>query len=120
MYCKYSVFGAVDWASANQSCVLPGPFVSVTVTEPPGLAVVALTARLGPRTTAKDKAAEVPPPGAGVRTWTDAVAADVRSLDGMAACSCVELVYVVGRATPFQSTTDDAVKLLPVTVSVNP
>src|SRR2546421_285290 len=49
-------------------------------------------------------AAEVPPPGAGVTTVTDAVAAAARSEAGIAAVSCVALTKVVVRAAPFQRT----------------
>src|SRR5438874_1040926 len=64
-------------------------------------------------------AAEVPPPGAGVTTVTDAVAAVARSEAGMAAVSCVALTKVVVRAAPFQRTPEALTKLLPFTVSVN-
>src|SRR5439155_320716 len=64
-------------------------------------------------------AAEVPPPGAGVTTVTDAVAAVARSEAGMAAVSCVALTKVVVRAAPFQRTPEAFTKLLPFTVSVN-
>src|SRR6267143_5615650 len=64
-------------------------------------------------------AAEVPPPGAGVTTVTDAVAAVARSAAGMAAVSCVALTKVVVRAAPFQRTVEPLPKLLPFTASVN-
>src|SRR5258708_7171592 len=64
-------------------------------------------------------AAEVPPPGAGVTTVTDAIAAVARSEAGMAAVSWVALTKVVVRAAPFQRTPEALTKLLPFTVSVN-
>src|SRR4029453_13836738 len=48
----------------------------------------------------------------------EAGAAVVRSLAGMAALSSVGLTNVVGRSAPFQRTTEDARKLLPVTARV--
>src|SRR6267378_2633803 len=65
-------------------------------------------------------AAEVPPPGAGVTTVTDAVAAVARSAAGMAAVSCVALTKVVVRAAPFQRTLAPMSNPVPVRVSVNP
>src|SRR5437762_293802 len=65
-------------------------------------------------------AAEVPPPGAGVTTVTDAVAAVARSEAGMAAVSCVALTKVVVRAAPFQRTLAPMSYPVPVSVSVNP
>ena len=63
---------------------------------------------------------EVPPPGEGVNTVTEAVPAAARSALVMAARSCVALTTVVGRAEPFQRATDEAVNPLPVTVRVKP
>jgi hypothetical protein len=63
---------------------------------------------------------EVPPPGEGVKTVTCAAAAARTSPDGMAARSWVELTKVVVRLAPFQRTTEEATKLVPVTVSVKP
>src|SRR5262249_16619065 len=67
-----------------------------------------------------DSADEVPPPGAGVCTVICAVPAEAMSAGDIAACSCVALTIVVGRAAPFHCTADDAMKLLPFTVSVKP
>ena len=64
-------------------------------------------------------ALEVPPPGAGVTTVTEAVPAVAMSVAGMAAVSCVALTKVVVRAFPFQFTVEFAVKLFPLTVRVN-
>src|SRR2546427_7669101 len=68
----------------------------------------------------KARAAEVPPPGAGVSTVTWAVPAVAISPAAMAAWSWVLLTKVVVRAVPFHCTRDDATKLLPLTVSVKP
>ena len=58
--------------STGTSALPPKPLVSVTVTGLPGRAVVALTARAGP-VTVSVWVPEVPPPGAGVKTVTEAV-----------------------------------------------
>ena len=63
---------------------------------------------------------DVPPPGVGVNTVTEAVPAAAMSLAGMAAASPVEDTYDVVRSAPFHLTTEPVMKLLPVTVSVNP
>src|SRR5207249_4118769 len=63
-------------------------------------------------------ALEVPPPGSGVKTVTEAVPTAARSAAGMAAVSCVPLTNVVVRAVPFQRTSEVATKFVPVTVSV--
>src|SRR5207247_10549414 len=62
---------------------------------------------------------DVPPPGVGLNTVTAAVPVAAMSLAGIAAWSCVLLTNVVVRLLPFQRTTDDARKFVPVTVSVN-
>jgi hypothetical protein len=66
----------------------------------------------------KGKALEVPPPGAGLNTVTWAVPPVAMSLAGMAAVTCVVPTKVVGRFTPFQRTTEEATKLLPLTAGV--
>jgi hypothetical protein len=63
---------------------------------------------------------EVPPPGEGVNTVTEAVPDVAISAALMAARSCVALTTVVGRAEPFQRAIDEAVNPLPVTVKVKP
>src|SRR5205823_3111959 len=65
-------------------------------------------------------AAEVPPPGAGVMTVTEAVAVAAMSAAGIAAVSCVALTKVVVRAAPFHCTLAPLTKPLPVSVSVKP
>src|SRR5437762_782838 len=61
---------------------------------------------------------EVPPPGAGVTTVTCEVPAAATSTLEMAAWSSVPLTKVVPRAAPFHCTTDDGMKLPPLTASV--
>ena len=68
----------------------------------------------------KVRAAEMPPPGAGVTTVTWAVPAVAISAAEMAAVSWVVLTKVVVRVVPFQLITEAVTKLLPVTVKVNP
>jgi hypothetical protein len=63
---------------------------------------------------------EVPPPGAGVKTVIDNRAPVARSDAGIAAVSWVLFTKVVVRFEPLTRTTDPLMKLLPVTVSVNP
>ncbi len=70
--------------------------------------------------TGKVCAAEVPPPGAGVTTVTEAVPVAARSAAGIAAVSCVALTKVVVRAAPFHWTVAPFTKPLPVSVSVKP
>src|SRR6266850_8179408 len=63
---------------------------------------------------------DVPPPGAELTTVTCGVPATATSAGGIVAVSCVAETYVVGRAAPFQRTTEPATKFVPVTVRVNP
>jgi hypothetical protein len=63
-------------------------------------------------------AAEVPPPGVGLNTVTEAVPAVVMSAAVIWACSCVLLTNVVVRSLPFQRTTEVTAKFVPVAVSV--
>src|SRR5439155_593156 len=62
---------------------------------------------------------EVPPPGAGVNTVTEAVPAVAMSAAVICAVSCVLLPNVVVRWPPFHCTMDELMKFVPVTVSVN-
>jgi hypothetical protein len=66
-----------------------------------------------------DKPLVVPPPGVGVITVTVAVPAIAMSAAVMAACKLVLETNVVVRAVPFHWTTEEEMKLVPVTVSVN-
>jgi len=62
---------------------------------------------------------EVPPPGAGLNTVTEAVPDVVMSAAFICAVSCVAFTNVVARSAPFQRTFESTVKLDPPTVSVN-
>src|SRR6266481_5745017 len=64
-------------------------------------------------------ALEVPPPGVGFTTVTDAVPAVAMSAAVMAACKLVLETKVVVRALPFHCTTEEATKLVPVTLNEN-
>jgi hypothetical protein len=64
-------------------------------------------------------AVDAPPPGAGLNTVTGTVPAATMSVAVIWAVSCVVLPNVVLLALPFQRTTDEALKFVPVTVSVN-
>ena len=65
------------------------------------------------------RAADVPPPGAGVTTVTGTVPAVAMSAAAIVARTSVALTNMVGRLTPFHCTTDELMKLVPVTASVN-
>src|SRR5687768_4958401 len=119
VYFTYEPFGAPDVARAIQSPTPPNPWFNVAVTSAPPGTVVALTARVGAGRTMNARGAETPPPGAGLDTVISTVAADAMSTAPIAACSSPVLTTVVGRAAPFQRTTDAAVNVLPVTISVN-
>jgi len=67
---------------------------------------------------AKIRAFEVPPPGAGVNTVTDAVPAAAMSAAAIEAVSWVADTYVVVRLVPFHWIVELDAKLLPLTVSV--
>src|SRR4030095_7511332 len=95
--------------------MLPDPPVSVTVTLPPGATVVALTVSCGPEPTVNVNGADVPPPGAGVKTVTATLPAVATSAPAIDARSCVALRNVVARSAPFQRMTHDRTKVLPGT-----
>ena len=65
-------------------------------------------------------ALDVPPPGVGLKTVTEAVPAVAMSLWGTAAVNCVALPNVVVSAAPFHWTTELLTKLVPITTSVKP
>jgi hypothetical protein len=67
----------------------------------------------------KVRALDVPPPGVGLITVTDAVPTVAMSLAGTEAVTFVPLRYVVVSPVPFQFTIDPETKSVPVTVSVN-
>ena len=62
---------------------------------------------------------DVPPPGAGFTTVTDAVPAFATRAAVTVAVTCVEETNVVLKAVPFQRTVELATKLVPFTVTVN-
>jgi hypothetical protein len=62
---------------------------------------------------------DVPPPGAGFTTVTDAVPALAIRAAGTVAVSCVALTNVVVSAVPFQFTVEPETNLVPFTVNVN-
>ena len=105
-------------ARASQSLGPPKPLARVVVTLVDGATDVALTVRLGGGLRVTVTVADSPPPGAGVATQTGTVPTDARSEIGIAACNRVVLRTVVGFAAPFQYATENALKLLPVNVSV--
>ena len=63
-------------------------------------------------------AAEVPPPGVGLKTVICAVPALTMSAAGICAVNCVVLTKVVVRAVPFQRITEAGTKPVPVAVNV--
>ena len=65
-------------------------------------------------------ALEVPPPGVGLNTVTDAVPTVAMSFAEIAARSSVLLTKVVDRAVPFHCRIDEAMKFVPVAIRVNP
>src|SRR5436189_279917 len=64
-------------------------------------------------------ALEAPPPGVGLKTVLGSAPAVAMSAAGICAWSCVLLTKVVMRSAPFQRTTDELLKFVPVAVSVN-
>jgi hypothetical protein len=64
------------------------------------------------------RAPDVPPPGVGLKTRTEAVPAVAISAAPIVAWSWVAETYVVGRSRVFQRTTEDRTKFVPVTVRV--
>ena len=69
---------------------------------------------------AKLIALDVPPPGAGLKTVTDAVPVSAMSAAVIDAVICVALTYVVVRFDPFHRTTELGTNLDPSTVMVKP
>jgi hypothetical protein len=62
---------------------------------------------------------DVPPPGGGFTTVTEAVPGDATSAAVTVAVSWVEETNVVAKAVPFQRTVEPETKLVPFTVMVN-
>ena len=69
--------------------------------------------------TARVTAADVPPPGVGLKTVTETFPAEATSLVGIDAVSWVLLLNVVVRLEPFTCTTEPGTKFEPFTVRVN-
>ena len=69
--------------------------------------------------TEKLAAVEVPPPGTGLDTVTESLAAVATSVAGMVAVNAVELTNVVDTGLALKLTTELALKLEPLTESVN-
>src|SRR5882724_10918649 len=98
------------------------PFTVKVNAAPPNVAAVGLklvVVGTGLPVMVKVWAFEVPPPGAGLNTVTDAVPTAATSVAGIAAVSCVAETKVVVRLAPFQRTIDPVMKLVPFMVSVN-
>jgi hypothetical protein len=130
-----AVIAAVNWVEETYVVVRLDPFQSTVEPEtkavpftvsvnpaPPAVAEVGL--RLVVASTAllivKVWALEVPPPGAGFTTVTEAVPAVAMSAAVIAAVTWVAETYVVVRLDPFQFTVEPETKPAPFTVSVNP
>src|SRR5205823_2449251 len=72
-----------------------------------GVMLVVVGTELGDVEVVNGWAFEVPPPGAGLNTVTDAVPAVTRSVAGMDAVSCDAETNIVVRSAPFHRTTDE-------------
>jgi hypothetical protein len=70
--------------------------------------------------TVKDAGFDIPPPGAGLVTVTEAVLADAMSESGTVAFSCSKFTNRVLKGVPFQFTTEFDTNPVPFTVIVNP
>jgi len=102
-------------------------FVPLTVSvkaAPPATAlsgeIVVIVGRELPPLMVKFTGLEVPPPGVGFVTVTDAVPADAITAAGMAAVNCVELTNVVVGIVPPKLTIEVVIKLAPLMVKVKP
>ena len=98
--------------------LLPRPETSVSTVPLPRSKLYAATSPPagGAPVTVKVRTADVPPPGAGVKTMTCAVPAVAISAAAICAVSWVAETKVVVRLAPFQRTTEPETKLLPPTV----
>ena len=105
-------------AKSNHAVDPPRPPVIVTVTCVPRATDVELTLSTGAGTMSSGTSALRPPPGDGLDTLTCAVPTDATSDAVTSIFSCVALTNVVVRLAPFQRTTDDDRKPLPVSESV--
>jgi hypothetical protein len=102
-------------------------FVPLTVSvkaAPPATAlsgeIVVIVGRELPPLMVKFTGLEVPPPGVGLVTVTDAVPADLIAAAGTAAVNCVELTNVVVGIVPPKLTIEVVIKLAPLMVRVKP
>jgi hypothetical protein len=68
--------------------------------------------------TVNGTALDVPPPGVGLNTVTEAVLAAATFVAGTVACTLLDVTKVVVRPTPFHFTTDVGTNPAPLTVSV--
>lgn len=84
---------------------------AVTLCGPVGLDIVKSP-------TVNVSALDVPPPGVGLKTVTEAVPVAAMSLAGTAAVNCVALPNVVTSAAPFHFTAEVLMKFVPVSVNV--
>src|SRR3954470_16203397 len=94
--------------------------MSVTVDAAPGATTGTPTVSDGGGAIANGAGADIPPPGADVVTRTSAVPTVVMAEPGIDARSSPLLTYVVGRATPLNSTTERGTNALPVTARMTP
>ncbi len=126
-----AVIAAVNWVEETNVVVRFDPFqrtlepatkllpltVSVNASPPAfavaGIRLVVVGTRL---LIVKVRELEVPPPGAGLNTVTEAVPATAMSAAVMVAVNRVEETKVVVRFVPFHRTIEPATKLLPLTV----
>ena len=109
--------GAPTVVTASQSEEPPKPLASDTVTRLPTTTDVELSVSVGGGSMKNVSTDDVPPPGSGVNTLTWAVPIEPRSLAGIVAFRLVLLTTVVGLASPFHRTTENASKPVPVTMS---
>src|SRR5258705_10426742 len=86
VYCRYALAAEPTCARASHA-PSAGPLLIVAVTSPPGGELVALAVRPGP-VRGSERAAEVPPPGAGGNTVMFSTPALERSLAGIPAWTC--------------------------------
>jgi hypothetical protein len=97
------------------------PFTVIVNAAPPAVRDVGLMLEVtgtGGSLIVKVRALEVPPPGAGLNTVTEAVPATAMSEAEIAAVRRDEETKVVMRLVPFHWTTEFELKPLPFTVSV--
>jgi len=87
---------------------------------PTGIVEVANANEVVGTVTVKGRAFDVPTPGPGLETVTEAVVAEARSELGTSACNLSTLTNVVLSGVPFQFTTEVETNCVPFTVSVNP